>query len=825
MAKKSNILPTIKLDEYKKKYRHRTFKLLKYTKKDVEAFDKANNTKDFLLQGRYWTLIGDTYYEIPKAPRLTWFRNLNAAAQAGICVLGAGVVATAVAVPLTVINANKPNFYIDPAVEKDASIEIVEKRDDGSVVYKVTAKSSTKVISGIKEVYIGDDKLKETEEYVVEQNNEKSSLKLVILKVAFDNHQGTVRVYPIVEAAPAEKVTITLTASPATGGTVTGGGAVDKGSSVTINAVANDGYTFTGWYNEEETCVYEDAEVTFVASENRTLEAKFIATLPDTYLNLTEEGVLSFKDGGTGAPETLNIESKYLVNTEVIEVDKIGDFTKSTCSSINISEGITEIDGGAFSSNTSITSITIPESIEKIGIGAFANLNESFNSAIFVDFNHEWILKDGGGEPAHNTFTPSEDEPDFNANELKAKSSYLFEKDTSEKADFVVTGVDFPLTIGTEETSSVATITSSTSKELPSNLEIQEEGESELLKIEQGEGEYNNQFSITALNTEGTTKVVITGSGFNKKELDVTVTLSDKTRFFSEYKKAYKRFCLLEDLQYTQNQKDIISFKHGDQAEEVKNRISTINYNSYSEDPLTCTVDFDDKGEPINSIDIGGGEYVYKDAPSKTDRCIQNVISQYEKVGYTFTYDYNPDDDNKIGFSSSNTQNNVFNLYFNKDGYIVSIEKTGDKTIKESIEYSYTKTTTEISLNNYETSGVIKSAPIEGGLVAGKTYTAKIGDLNGVDVFAISVCSEFEGTIKPFTITNYVMKTLDTQISAEEPQNEINSVVDSNRIILNVENGSAKHYSTGSVTLTFKVKQNIAPSKGNLIISTYTENQ
>ena len=69
--------------------------------------------------------------------------------------------------------------------------------------------------------------------------------------------------------------TYTVTANAETGGTVSGGGEVAEGSSITLTAAANDGYTFDGWY-DGETKVCDTAE--FVVSNvtsNKTYTAKF----------------------------------------------------------------------------------------------------------------------------------------------------------------------------------------------------------------------------------------------------------------------------------------------------------------------------------------------------------------------------------------------------------------------------------------------------------------------------------------------------------------------------------------------------------------------
>lgn len=49
------------------------------------------------------------------------------------------------------------------------------------------------------------------------------------------------------QPTPTTQYTVSVNASPANGGTVTGGGTYDSGTSVTLTATANDGYAFTKW--------------------------------------------------------------------------------------------------------------------------------------------------------------------------------------------------------------------------------------------------------------------------------------------------------------------------------------------------------------------------------------------------------------------------------------------------------------------------------------------------------------------------------------------------------------------------------------------------
>ena len=76
--------------------------------------------------------------------------------------------------------------------------------------------------------------------------------------------------------AQPQNYTITVSASPRDGGTVTGGGTYQQGQSCTVSATANTGYTFTNW-TENGNVVSNNASYTFTVTGNRTLVANFQA--------------------------------------------------------------------------------------------------------------------------------------------------------------------------------------------------------------------------------------------------------------------------------------------------------------------------------------------------------------------------------------------------------------------------------------------------------------------------------------------------------------------------------------------------------------------
>jgi uncharacterized repeat protein (TIGR02543 family) len=74
---------------------------------------------------------------------------------------------------------------------------------------------------------------------------------------------------------PALQFSVILANSPAAGGTNTGSGSYASGTSVTITASPNTGYTFVNW-TEGATVISTSAAYTFVITANRTLVANYV---------------------------------------------------------------------------------------------------------------------------------------------------------------------------------------------------------------------------------------------------------------------------------------------------------------------------------------------------------------------------------------------------------------------------------------------------------------------------------------------------------------------------------------------------------------------
>ena len=73
-----------------------------------------------------------------------------------------------------------------------------------------------------------------------------------------------------------QNYTITVSANPTMGGSVTGGGIYSQGQTCTVSATTNAGYTFTNW-TENGSVVSTQANYSFIVNSNRNLVANFQA--------------------------------------------------------------------------------------------------------------------------------------------------------------------------------------------------------------------------------------------------------------------------------------------------------------------------------------------------------------------------------------------------------------------------------------------------------------------------------------------------------------------------------------------------------------------
>ncbi|KUO59120.1 hypothetical protein APF79_10890 [bacterium BRH_c32] len=94
--------------------------------------------------------------------------------------------------------------------------------------------------------------------------------------------------------------TVSLSSSPAVGGTTNGGGAFDSGSSVTVTASPNTGYTFSNW-TENGIIVSTNSSYQFTINGNRNLIANFMVASAQYSITLSSNPLVGGTTSGGGA--------------------------------------------------------------------------------------------------------------------------------------------------------------------------------------------------------------------------------------------------------------------------------------------------------------------------------------------------------------------------------------------------------------------------------------------------------------------------------------------------------------------------------------------
>lgn len=107
----------------------------------------------------------------------------------------------------------------------------------------------------------------------------------------------SVNIVGVFQGGPTPHYTISVMASPNNGGTVSGGGSKEEGSSCTVVATPAEGYAFQGWY-ENGSIVSSQASYTFTVQNARTLQARFAESSGVTITVTTDEPSQTTVTGG-----------------------------------------------------------------------------------------------------------------------------------------------------------------------------------------------------------------------------------------------------------------------------------------------------------------------------------------------------------------------------------------------------------------------------------------------------------------------------------------------------------------------------------------------
>lgn len=377
----TNIVLGKTLEEYNQKYKNRKHRLIKYSEEQVFMFDKNNGYyvydkekktlrfNKYLLKGRTWWLISNTYYEVPRVPTLTWFRNLNTACQIGTCVLLGGVVTTSIVLPCVLINHHddiKPEIVIDESI-LDSLTYTIDKDSNGNV--KVSFKEAKNdMLLGLKNVKVGDVTLNPNTDYKYNDN------VLIIKKEVLEKYKGKVYISPDIAFEKPEYIDI-----------VSNGNTIKFKEDSTISALPETFYVRGKYHINREVNV-----ITTVATKAFYLKEAFTKYVKN----------LIIEDGIT------NIEERSFYGCQAIETIKLP----------NTLEEIGDQGFGSYVGEEPLKylkKINIPLKVKKMAT-PFAILLDDNAEVTFDNKEDVWII----GGPA-GTIT------DFNPNDSGSKENVI----------------------------------------------------------------------------------------------------------------------------------------------------------------------------------------------------------------------------------------------------------------------------------------------------------------------------------------------------------------------------------------------------------------
>lgn len=132
--------------------------------------------------------------------------------------------------------------------------------------------------------------------------------------------------------------TYTVTLKAGTGGSVDGDGSYDYRESVTVTASPKSGYTFEGWYDEDDERVSTNRSYTFRITRSRTLTARF------TKGSGTTSGTTT---GSTSHTKVVNAAKSAAAaargsgkKSATVKLRNVGDITKDTCQAMRREAGM-----------------------------------------------------------------------------------------------------------------------------------------------------------------------------------------------------------------------------------------------------------------------------------------------------------------------------------------------------------------------------------------------------------------------------------------------------------------------------------------------------
>ena len=238
--------------------------------------------------------------------------------------------------------------------------------------------------------------------------------------------------------------TVSVSANPAAGGSVSGGGSYMEGASVAVTATANSRYRFVNW-TENNIPVSTNTAYTFVlGTTNRTLAANFAVDV--TFIAGGIKYKVLTESGSTGTVEVIANDDGY--NGDII--------IPAAVSNEGINYIVTAIGDNAFENCFSLESVTIPGSVTSIGNWAFADCSSLTSIAFSGSTPPTFGIDVFDGIPSGlQILVPSGSASDFEA----ALSGMLPADTVIKEPEAVISITEIPVTAPVTGAAPVTTIT------------------------------------------------------------------------------------------------------------------------------------------------------------------------------------------------------------------------------------------------------------------------------------------------------------------------------------------------------------------------------
>ena len=188
-----------------------------------------------------------------------------------------------------------------------------------------------------------------------------------------------------------DSLTISVTANPSEGGTVTGGGKYQKGKTCVVAASANEGYVFSNW-TENGTQVSTSDSYSFTVDADRTLVANFVELQPNQYLIQVVigpggGGTATISGGGTTGSYTYN-QQCTVVATLATGYHFMGWYKNGTRVSQELSYTFPVVDSCTLEARFEINTYTITVNASPANGGTVQINNGTAGSTASGSFTH-----------------------------------------------------------------------------------------------------------------------------------------------------------------------------------------------------------------------------------------------------------------------------------------------------------------------------------------------------------------------------------------------------------------------------------------------------